>query len=149
MGAWVMREGAISENVRRAVETVMSAGRVPGIVLAVARGQGAPAYLAIGSDAAGRPIDRESLFPVASITKLATALAVLRLADSGLLALDDLLRDYLPVAAAAQPDVTLRTLLCHTSGAPIELAPGTAPYTEELDWPRLRAACAATALEAP
>ncbi len=106
----------INQNVRNAVEEVLRAAQVPGMVLAVARGDRPAEFLAIGEDALGRPLAHDTLFPVASITKLATALAVLRLAEEGALTLDDQLSEHLPEALAAQHGVTIRALLCHTGG---------------------------------
>jgi beta-lactamase class C len=139
----------IAPAVRRAVDAAMQGGQVPGMVLAVARGDRPIEYLAAGVDGLGQSLARDSLFPLASISKLATALVVLRLADSGDLALDDPLEQHLPGAASAQPGVTLRTLLCHSSGLPLDVSAQAAPYTRKLDWPALAAACQSTALEAP
>jgi beta-lactamase class C len=144
-----MAETNLPDAVRRAVAATMQRGQVPGIVLAVAYGEQPVEHLVVGEDARGRPLARESLFPVASVTKLATALAVLRLADSNALALDDPLAWHLPAAAAAQPGVTVRTLLCHTSGLPLDLPDGAVRYARGLDWPALMAACLLTPLEAP
>jgi beta-lactamase class C len=144
-----MNTSLISQHVRRAVEEAMQVARIPGMVVAVARGQAPVEYLVIGDDALGRPLDRDSLFPVASITKLATALAVLRLAEDGALMLDDQLSEHLPDALAAQYGVTIRTLLCHSAGLPIDVSSQAAPYALGLDWPQLRAACLETALETP
>ncbi|MDQ2997608.1 MAG: beta-lactamase family protein, partial [Chloroflexota bacterium] len=144
-----MNTSLISQNVRRAVEEALQVGRIPGMVVAVARRQAPLEYLALGDDALGRPLAHDTLFPVASITKLATALAVLRLAEEGALTLDDQLSEYLPDALAAQYGVTIRTLLCHTAGLPIDVADTLAAYAPGLDWPQLRAACLETALETP
>ncbi|MCC7020612.1 MAG: beta-lactamase family protein [Ardenticatenales bacterium] len=122
---------------------------VPGLVLAVARGHDVPENLVLGTDAAGRALSTDSLFPVASITKLATALAVLRLAADGVVELDDALAKHLPDAAAARDGVTLRAMLCHTAGLPIDLAPEAASYAPGLDWPELARACLTTPLSAP
>lgn len=144
-----MDTSLINQNVRGAVEEAMQVGRIPGMVVAVARGQAPVEFLALGEDALGRPLDRDSLFPVASITKLATALAVLRLADAGALTLDDQLSEHLPDALAAQSGVTIRALLCHTAGLPIDVSNQAAAYAPGLDWPQLRTACLETALETP
>ena len=85
---------------------------------------------------------------MASITKLATALAVLRLAAQGL-DLDEPLTRALPDAAAGRPGVTVRTLLSHTAGLPGDVAPVAAPYAPGLDWPFLARACLATPLVEP
>jgi len=144
-----MSEASVAASVRRAVEEAMRAGQVPGIALAVARGDRPVEHLVVGTDALGQPLARDSLFPVASITKLATALAILRLVDSGALALDDPLSQHLPSASGAEPGVTIRKLLCHPSGLPLDVSAAAAPYTHGLDWPTLATACLLTSLEAP
>jgi CubicO group peptidase (beta-lactamase class C family) len=56
---------------------------------------------------------------VASITKLFTTTAVMRLVEQGQLALDEPVATWLPdFAAGGKEDVTLRQLLTHTSGLP-------------------------------
>ncbi len=135
---------------RPALEAVLQPSRMKGMAVVVAR-QGRPAeLLVLGTDAADRPLTRESLFPVASVTKLATALAVLRLVDAGTLDLDDPLARHLPEAvSAAHPGVTLRHLLSHTAGLPMDLSEESAPYRPGLDWPVLAEACLRTPLQQP
>jgi hypothetical protein len=113
---------------RPSQEAVLRAEEMPGIALAVALGAEPAQTLCMGCDAGGHELAPESLFPVASVTKLATALAVLRLVEAGRLALDDSLARHLPEAAAARPGVTLRALLSHTAGLPLDLPDGAAPY---------------------
>lgn len=127
---------------------LVESGRVPGLVLAVQRAENPVERIVVGFDAAGAPLAEDTLFIVASITKMATALAVLRLVDQGQLALDDALVDHLPAALAAQPEVTARTLLCHTSGLPVDVASEDAPYERGLNWAQLGEACLLTPLEA-
>lgn len=69
---------------------------------------GRPAHLAAG----------DTLYRVASITKMATALVTLMLADDQLFSLDDPIAPLLPDCAhePALQGVTIRQLLCHTSG---------------------------------
>jgi CubicO group peptidase (beta-lactamase class C family) len=67
------------------------------------------------------PVTANSLFHLASLTKTFTATAVLRLADSGTISLDDAVTAYLPYfrsADSARADITVRQLLSHTSGLP-------------------------------
>ena len=69
----------------------------------------------------GRPIAADTIFPIGSITKVFTALAVLQLHERGLLDLDDPVSDYLPEF----PDgdrITLHHLLSHTAGVPRDLS---------------------------
>lgn len=55
-------------------------------------------------------------FPVASISKLLTATAILQLKEKGLLNITDAVNHYLP--DFPYPEITLRHLLSHTSGLP-------------------------------
>jgi len=69
--------------------------------------------------ALGVPITSDSRFGVASVTKLATAIAALRLVDRGLLRLDSSLVEVLPPEhrpAGLTPAITLHHVLSHTSG---------------------------------
>lgn len=73
-----------------------------------------------GADASrNRPADGETLYRVASISKLVTTLGVMRLVEAGKLGLDDDVSGVLgfPLRNPAFPDVpvTLRMLLNHTS----------------------------------
>ncbi len=116
----------------------------PGLAVVTRRADGAGARVFVGVDAAGTPIAEDTIFPLASTSKLALGLAFLRLYERGFVAFDDPLARYLPHAAAATPDVTLRSLLCHTSGLPLDVDPIAAPLAPGLDWPQLAAVCLRT-----
>lgn len=67
--------------------------------------------------------DKKTTFGIASLSKTFTAILVLRLAEEGLLSLDDGASTYLPGLKIARQalkskKVTLRHLLTHTSGLP-------------------------------
>lgn len=67
------------------------------------------------------PVREDTRFAVASITKMVTATAALRLVDRGVLRLDQPLFDLLPTeqrTAAMTAEHTLHHLLSHTSGLP-------------------------------
>ncbi len=69
----------------------------------------------------GIPITNETRFGVASVTKMVTAATALRLADRGVLRLDQSLLEILPVehhATAMTAEHTLHHLLSQTSGLP-------------------------------
>jgi len=125
----------------------MASYPVPGILVAVSQPHAPIQYTTNGVDGAGGPLTPDTLFPVASITKLATALAVLRLVDAGRMALDDSLSMHAPEAAAAQPGVTLRRLMSHTAGLPYDLERSVAPYQSGLTSDVLRNGCLLTPLE--
>ena len=127
----------------------MQVAHVPGMVVAIADNAGSVSVQSFGTDAAGRALAPDTLLPIASITKLATALAILRLADQGMLAPDDELALHLPEAVAAQPGVTLAKLLSHTAGLPVDVRNRDADYGPGLDWPALADACLHTELQTP
>lgn len=62
--------------------------------------------------------NEDTLYRVASITKMATALVTLRCIDEGLFTLDSLIRPLLPKVehGTILDGITVRQLLCHTSG---------------------------------
>jgi D-alanyl-D-alanine carboxypeptidase len=85
------------------------------------------------------PATPETLYRIASITKLFTATAILKLRDAGHLRLDDAVADHLPWfklerPAADAPPVTIRHLLTHTSGLPRE---SPFPYWTDARFPSI------------
>jgi D-alanyl-D-alanine carboxypeptidase len=62
------------------------------------------------------PITPASVFAAGSITKTFTALTILRLAEEGVLTLDDSLFRWLPAYPYVDSTITIRQLLNHTSG---------------------------------
>lgn len=67
----------------------------------------------------GDPIDADALFDLASVTKPIVAIATLALAEQGILSLDDTVAELLgEFAGSTCADLTLRSLLTHTSGMP-------------------------------
>ncbi|MDT0309634.1 serine hydrolase [Streptomyces sp. DSM 44917] len=112
----------------------------PGFVLLAARGGVVVEHAARGwalayEERAGRvaelPAGRavamrtDTLFDLASLTKVVTALVVVCLAERGALALDAPVSRYL--GAGLAPSVTVRALLTHTSGLPPEIDLGPYP----------------------
>lgn len=69
-----------------------------------------------------RPVNRDSLFRIASMSKAFTALAILKLRDDGLIALDAPVETYVPEMANWQypttdsPRIRVRDLLSHVGG---------------------------------
>jgi CubicO group peptidase (beta-lactamase class C family) len=142
-------ESELDRAVAARLRSDIAAGAAPGVAAAVWR-PGRPVEVVVsGVDGAGRALRPDTLFPVASVTKLAVALAVLRLADEGRLTVSGDLAALVPEAAAAVPGVTVRSLLAHTSGLPVEPPARSVPYAPGLDWPRIAAACLETAPERP
>jgi CubicO group peptidase (beta-lactamase class C family) len=76
------------------------------------------------------PTDQESLFKIASISKLYVAVAAVKVIDQGLLSTDDTLSDLLPEFADRienSEEITLRMLIQHRSGIP--------NYMDDPDYP--------------
>lgn len=70
---------------------------------------------------AKQPADPESLFKIASVTKLYVAAGVAKLVDAGRLGLDDTLADHIPEAVGRiehADQITLAMLVGHRSGIP-------------------------------
>lgn len=122
---------ALRPRIEAVVQRVM-----PGAVIAVSHGGQPPEQLAVGTDGRGQPLTVTSLFPVASNTKLATALSLLRLVDAGAVHDDDRLALYVPESAAAVAGVTLRMLFTHTAGLQ-GMEDELAPWTLDLTWSAL------------
>jgi CubicO group peptidase (beta-lactamase class C family) len=92
--------------------------------------------------ASKQPVDADTLFRLASVTKSFTAIAVLQLRDAGKLSLDDPAEKYLPeMAGLIYPSrdsarITIRQLLTHTAGLPrgqpVPMDDKHAPTEEEI-----------------
>ena len=64
-----------------------------------------------------RPMQKDEIFDMASVSKLFTAVAIMQLWDEGKFKLDDPVAKYLPqFGVHGKEDVTIRQLLTHTSG---------------------------------
>lgn len=61
-------------------------------------------------------VQPNSLFRIASISKLITSVAVVKLAQDGMVNLDEDIKKYLPYLTKLNGKVTLRNILSHTSG---------------------------------
>jgi CubicO group peptidase (beta-lactamase class C family) len=111
------------------IEGQMAYAGLPGVSIAVVHDQAVVWTRGFGWADVERqvPATPETLYRIASITKLFTATAILQLRDGGRLRLDDPLTAHLPWFAVktAHPDapsITVRHLLTHTSGLPREAA---------------------------
>ena len=120
---------------------------VPGLVVVVQRQGGSAERLVAGTDAAGTPLRPDTLFPLGSCGKLPIGLFILRLIDRGLVGLDDPIQRFVPEAAEGNKAVTIRRLLSHSSGLPIDLPLDVVPYGPGLDWPAISRGCAAAPLQ--
>ena len=122
---------SIENSIRGALESAIAEGMTPGAVCEVSVGGVAVEPVVLGAQdtvdedgASLEPGEREAVQPdthydVASVTKLFSALTMLRLVDAGSLDLDSPISEWLDeYRAHAKRGVTLRHLLTHTSGLP-------------------------------
>jgi serine-type D-Ala-D-Ala carboxypeptidase len=115
---------ALDTALNRAIEQ----NHMPGAVMLVARRGVIVKHQAYGYAAKYRdssrtplaqpvPMTKHTLFDVASISKIFTAIAVMKLYEQGKFALDDPVSRYIPeFAANGKATVTIKQLLTHTSG---------------------------------
>ncbi len=104
---------------------------IKGLALSIVKGDQILYMQGYGTaNAQGDPATPQTPWPMGSVTKSFTALAIRQLADAGKVNLDAPLQDYLPEFQLADPDaasaITIRDLLDHTSG--ISKLEGEAPY---------------------
>lgn len=113
-------KSAIAVRLDSVAERFLQTGKMAGFSIAVLQGEDTLYVKGFGySDLEQKkPVLPETIFAMASITKLNTAIAILMLVDDGQLSLDGTLLESLP--DFPRPDqarkITLRHLLSHTSG---------------------------------
>jgi CubicO group peptidase (beta-lactamase class C family) len=116
-------------RVDSAMSAYVASGKVPGMVLAVARNGKLAHWKAFGMRSIEHrdPMERDDLFRLYSMTKPVTTAAMMMLVEAGKVALEDPVEKYLPVFAGVKVwspagpvtprrAMTIRDLLQHTSG---------------------------------
>lgn len=119
---------AIAEDVRQ--------GRYFGAVIAVARGGSLGLFEAIGSaDRAGqRPLARDSVFSLFSVTKAFTNALVFQAIEQGRLALTTPVSAVIPeFSGGLRERITFYDLLTHSSGLPSVFVPRAGMYIDRLE----------------
>ena len=121
---------ACLERASAQLDAAIDAGQISAASLLVARrgtvvfGRG---YGRMRPEAGAPPVEADSIFLLASITKPVTACALMRLVDGGMVSLDDPVDAYLPEFTGGKRDkVRVRHLLSHISGMPDMLPENTA-----------------------
>jgi CubicO group peptidase (beta-lactamase class C family) len=99
------------------LQRFVDAGEIDGAGIAVARGNQIVGETYVGNASPNRQAGPETLWPLASISKVYTAAAVMALVERGELTLSTPVRSVLPkIDGDGREQVTLRHLLTHTSG---------------------------------
>ncbi len=114
------------DSIRPAMEAAVAQKQAAGIVTLVMEKGKIVHHEAVGMAdiRAGRPMERDALFWIASMTKSVNATAIMILVDEGKLTLDEPASRWLPElgkmkladGSAPQKPITLRMLLSHTAG---------------------------------
>ncbi len=110
-------------KLERVIDEAVSRGRIVGIVYLIAR-DGEIVFAAergFADREQVRPVRRDTIFRLASVTKPFVATAALAMMDKGLIRLDDEVERTLPyftpkLADGTAPSITLRHLITHTAG---------------------------------
>ena len=102
------------------IERIMAEQRIPGLAIGVQRGGEMlyEGYHGFANFEHRVPIIPETVFEIASVTKLFTAQTILHFAQHGRLSLDGLLTQHLPDLPDTWGGVTIRHCLMHQSGIP-------------------------------
>ena len=111
-------QDAVTDSIRRLVETEMRAMRAPGVAVAVVRGDSIvfQAGLGVASAETGDPVTPLTLFRIGSTTKMVAAAAALVLENEGKLVLTDPIGRYARGLAPALQAPSLHLLLSHRAG---------------------------------
>lgn len=102
------------------IGSMMLERHIPGLALMISRG-GVPEVArgyGLANVELSVPATADTVFEIASITKLFTAQAVLQLVEEGRVGLDASAREYLPQLPIAWESATVRHILSHLSGIP-------------------------------
>jgi CubicO group peptidase (beta-lactamase class C family) len=125
-------------NLRRFFRQQVADAGIVGASLVIVRDGKVEAeeYAGYQDNATKRPVDRDTIYHWASITKTFTGIAIMQLRDRGLLTLDDPAVKYLPeIRAIHNPfgdvsQITIRRLMSHTAG----LRSSTWPWGGDKPW---------------
>lgn len=107
-----------SEEVTHLIDSLHAAGKFNGNLLIAE--QGKVMYqksIGLANETTGAPLNENSLFELASVSKQFTAMGIVMLKQKGKLNYDDPLAKYIPELSFYK-GVTVRNLLHHTSGLP-------------------------------
>jgi CubicO group peptidase (beta-lactamase class C family) len=120
------------DSVSRYVESEMARLKIPGVSIAILRGDSV--VLARGYGYANvevrAPATDSTIYQSGSVGKQFTSAAVMMLVGEGRLTLDDPVAKWLPEGAGAWKGITIRHLLTHTSGIP-DYADSTLDYRRD------------------
>ncbi|AKU94631.1 Beta-lactamase class C and other penicillin binding protein [Labilithrix luteola] len=127
------KEDGLAHALDAVVDNAIASQAIVGGVVVVVRDGHVVYHRAAGlaDREAARPVQEDTVFRLASMTKPLVSATALALVDEGVLKLDDPVTKYLPtfkpkLANGKQPVITVRQLLTHTSGLDYGMEKATA-----------------------
>ncbi|WP_249122746.1 serine hydrolase domain-containing protein [Pseudoalteromonas sp. M8] len=113
-----------AESVDKLIKTLMKERHIPGLQLAVVKDdkiikQGSYGFADLQHQV---PVTEQTLFPINSMTKAFTGVAIVQLAEQGYLNIDDEIGKHLPDLPKAWQQLKINQLMGHTTGLPPILA---------------------------
>ncbi len=120
----VAQDDAVFDDIDKAMENYRLDAHIPGMVWGIVQDGRLVHVKGAGVQdlEKKRPVNADSLFRIASMTKAFTALSILKLRDEGKLSLDAPVETYVPemrgwkYPTADSPKIRVRELLTHTAG---------------------------------
>ncbi|PCK30580.1 serine hydrolase [Pseudoalteromonas piscicida] len=130
-----------AESVDKLIKVLMKERHIPGLQLAVVKDdkivkQGSYGFADLQHQV---PVTEQTLFPINSMTKAFTGVAIVQLAEQGYLHIDDEIGKHLPNLPEAWQQLKINQLMAHTTGLPPILASNYAletivPNDAEASW---------------
>lgn len=120
----------LAQRLDAAIDGALARKTIVGTVVLVSQ-NGVPVYAraaGLADREAGKPMSKNTIFRLASVTKPLVAATALAQSDQNLLSLDDAVSDHLPyfqprLADGSPADLRIRHLLTHTSGLGYDYPP--------------------------
>ncbi len=113
---------SVAGDASHVIPGLLKANTVPGLSIAVIVDGKLAWDQAFGTSdsASGQPVDRDTVFEAASVSKTVFAYAVMKLAEKGVIDLDTPLTRYMPAPLMTDDSrvhrITARQVLCHSTG---------------------------------
>ncbi|MHA2309150.1 MAG: serine hydrolase domain-containing protein, partial [Candidatus Heimdallarchaeaceae archaeon] len=109
------------ENIEQLIAELMQKNKIPGLSVAVVKAQEViySKNFGVRNLKKNLPATSDTLFGVGSCTKVFTCIAIMQLAEKGLLSIDDPVKKYVPFKIGIdEKPVLIRHLMSHSSGIP-------------------------------
>tara|TARA_R110000868_G_scaffold301181_2_gene561621 strand:- start:1309 stop:2415 length:1107 start_codon:yes stop_codon:yes gene_type:complete len=118
----VANADSTDQLVNDVVHDYMQENDVPGVaVMIYTNGKPATYYFGMADRATKKPINKDTIFELGSVTKVMTTLMLAQDLDYARMKLNDPIKKYIPTLPDTFSHITVRSLATHTSGLPLNL----------------------------